>query len=449
MTALAVALAQLRDRPLQAALNALLMALGVAGLIALILLSRQTEERMVRDLEGVDMVVGAKGSPLQLVLSSVFHVDVPTGNVKLSEIKALERDRRVAELIPLALGDSYRGVRIVGAPPAYLDHYGAELAAGAVYSRPLEAVLGSRAAQETGLKIGDTFEGAHGLGLGGATHAHAPFTVTGVLKPSRTALDNLIITPVESVWAAHGQFVVASPIPHPGERAAERHEDNHDEHERTHERKTNENQTETNGISADLIAQTDEPPAHAAARHDDGLEITAALVTFASPAAAITLRRDINENTAMMAASPAIEFTRLNALMGGGLAAMQGFALILAGSAAVGVFVSLFSGLRERRGDLALMRVMGASPGVVFGSILAEGAITAAAGAVLGLLLGHGAAEIIAQHSPPLASMGVSGYVWYHMEAAVIAGALALGLLGALLPAALGYGQDLDAALRS
>ena len=149
-------------RPLATVLNLLLLSLGLAAITLLLLVRTQVDRAFERDLAGIDAVVGAKGSPLQLILSGVFHLDVPTGNIPLTEAQALPLDARVAQLIPLSLGDSYRGFRIVGTTRDFPAHYGAELAQGAWWQTPMEAVLGAQVARATGLAVGGQFAGAHG-----------------------------------------------------------------------------------------------------------------------------------------------------------------------------------------------------------------------------------------------------------------------------------------------
>ena len=131
MTALHLALAQLRHTPLLTALNALLMALGTASIVFLLLAGDQFARAIARDAQGIDLVLGAKGSPLQLILSSVYHADIPTGNIPLAEAQRWAKDRRVARAVPLSLGDSYRGFRIVGTTPDYASLYAARLQRGA------------------------------------------------------------------------------------------------------------------------------------------------------------------------------------------------------------------------------------------------------------------------------------------------------------------------------
>lgn len=135
MTIFGLCIAYLRDRKLNTLLNILLLTLGVATLV-LLLFSRQLEGRLERDAQGIDLVVGAKGSPMQMILSGVFHVDAPTGNVPLETVDMLRRQRSVGQAIPLALGDNFRGYRIVGTEAAYPALYGAEIAEGRMFASP-------------------------------------------------------------------------------------------------------------------------------------------------------------------------------------------------------------------------------------------------------------------------------------------------------------------------
>ena len=159
------------SRPLATALNLLLLTLGLAAITLVLLVATQIDRAFERDLRGIDLVVGAKGSPLQLILAGVFHIDVPTGNIPLQEVQALQQNPLVAQVVPLSLGDSYQGYRIVGTTPDYVAHYRATLAEGALWQQPMDAVLGASAARgivkpdHAGQPlVGATFIGSHGLG---------------------------------------------------------------------------------------------------------------------------------------------------------------------------------------------------------------------------------------------------------------------------------------------
>src|SRR6266496_1756529 len=173
MNLVRIAYAYARRSPLATLLNLLLLTLGGAPITLLLLLTTALDERLKRDAAAIDLVVGAKGSPLQLVLAGVYHVDVPPGNIPLEEVERLRRNPLIREVIPIALGDSYRGYHIVGTEPAFLGLYGARLAGGALWSASLEAVLGAEVARRSGLALGAQFAGSHGLVEGGEIHARS------------------------------------------------------------------------------------------------------------------------------------------------------------------------------------------------------------------------------------------------------------------------------------
>ncbi|MEO1477603.1 MAG: ABC transporter permease, partial [Bacteroidota bacterium] len=164
----------LRQRTFSSVLNVLILALGIATIVVLLLVSDRVEQNLTRNAQGIDLVVGAKGSPLQLILSAVYHIDSPTGNIPVAEAESLMEDPVVAEAMPLALGDSYRGYRIVGTTHGYAAHYGGEVDRGALWSGTLKATVGAAVALEAGLDVGDTFFSAHGLSEGGHAHEEYP-----------------------------------------------------------------------------------------------------------------------------------------------------------------------------------------------------------------------------------------------------------------------------------
>lgn len=375
-------------RPLATVLNLLLLTLGLAAITLLLLVRTQIDRAFERDLAGIDAVVGAKGSPLQLILSGVFHLDVPTGNIPLTEAQALAQDARVAQLIPLSLGDSYRGFRIVGTTRDYPAHYGAEVAQGAWWQAPMEAVLGAQVARTTGLAVGGQFAGAHGLGAGGEEHGDEPYRVSGVLAPCGCVLDRLVLTSSESVWRVHE-----------GEP---------------------EDEAERQALEADR-------------------EITLALVRYRSPLAAVTFPRYVNSATSMQAAAPALEITRLLRMVGVGTDVLRGFAAVLLLTAGLSVFIALWSAVRERRADLALLRMLGAPPHRVAGLLLAEALWLAALATVLGLAAGHGLTALLGWMLENDQSVPLRGVIWLAEELWVPALALTVAALASALPVLAAY----------
>jgi putative ABC transport system permease protein len=391
-----LSVAYLKSKPLNTALNLVLLALGV-GTIALVLLATsQVEERMGRDARGIDLVAGAKGSPMQLILSAVFHIDAPTGNIPLAAARQLAANRAIRKAIPLALGDSFRGYRIVGTTHDYVTHYGARLAAGRLWEAPMEAVLGAETAAGTGLGVGGQFVGAHGLGEGGEEHGEAPYKVVGVLKRTGTVLDRLVLGNVESVWFVHA---------HPG-----KHED-----------------------PKEVLAQL----------REDEQEITALLIQYATPIAAATLPRLINATSALQAASPAFESARLFRMIGVGVDVLRAFALVLVAAAGLSIFIALYNAMEERRYDLAVMRMLGASPGKLMRLVLLEALVLSLVGAAIGLVLGHLAAEAVGTMLAADKQGGITGAAWLGSELWLVALAAGVGLVAGLVPAWRAYRTDI------
>jgi putative ABC transport system permease protein len=378
-----------RHKPLAASLNALLVAIGIAMMTFILGVSSQLEAHAERGAQGIDLVVGAKGSPLQLILSSVYHADIPTGNIPAGALAALAAQPLVKSAIPLALGDNFQGFRIVGSTTALPDHYGARLEQGQLFSQPMQAVFGARAARETGASLGATFAGSHGLAAGGELHDHAPYKVVGILQPTGTVLDRLILTPVASVWQVH----------------------------------------ETD---------PDEQPSAAPER-----ELTAVLVQYTSPLAAISLPRWVNSQPRLQAAQPAFEAARLFNLLGVGIDVLRAIAAGVLLVAALSLFVALYGALEERRTDMAILRTLGASPAKLLRLLLAQGLLLSLAGAAIGWLLGHaGIALLESMQDLNLQAWRVaSGEAWLPVIA------MAVGLLAAALPAMRAYRTDIAAAL--
>jgi len=397
-----ISLAYLKARRLNTALNVLLLALGVATITLLLLTTSQLEERMQRDARGIDLVVGAKGSPMQIILSSIYQLDVPTGNVSWKQAQELARHRMVKKVIPLALGDNHKGFRIVGTHHDYVAHYGARLAQGRLWQAPLEAVLGAEVAVSAGLGVGAHFAGAHGMGGDAREQVHDQhhYTVVGVLAPSGTVVDRIVLTGVESLWAVHADQYDIKDIARIGELMS-----------------------------------------------DEEKEYTALLIQYASPIAAAMLPRYINQNSEMQAASPAYETARLFTIIGVGVDVLRGFALVLIAAAGLSVFIALYNALLERRYDLAVMRTLGASPGKLMTLMLFEGLLLAGFGAVLGIALGHVLTEALGLALKAAKQVAVTGWTWVNAELWLIVLALGVGVVAALLPAWRAYRTDIAGTL--
>lgn len=377
-----ILLKNIAHKKLSSTLSVLLMAFGILIISLVLQIGKQIESRFSNNLKGIDMVLGAKGSPLQLILSGVFQMDNPTGNIKLAEANTIKANPMVKDFIPLAMGDNHAGYRIVGTTDKYLKHFKAELAKGKTNTAEHEVVIGSN----VNLGLNASFESAHGLDKDGQKHEGHPFKVVGILKPSNTVLDNLIITDLGTVWEAH-------------------------EHEETEH---------TSEISAEKQAKE--------------REITCALIKFRSPMGLMTLPRNINANTSMMAALPSIEVNRLFELLGLGLQMLKYLAMAIMIISGFSVFIALYNALKERKYELALMLSMGAKRTSLFLILLGEGLFLCLGGYVLGIILSRIGLIFIKNIYGANVGQLLNSSVLLKEEIYLLGGALLVGIFAAAIP---------------
>ena len=389
MKTIALSWRYLWSRPLGASLNVLLLSLGLASITFLLLVGFQLSKAFDKDLAGIDVVVGAKGSPMQLIMCGVFHIDVPPGNIPLKAVKALEANPLIASVIPLSLGDNLRGFRIVGTSHAYTEHYGATLAQGRTWDAPMQVLVGATVAKKLGIQVGNTFVGSHGLGAGGHLHGENPYTVVGILQPSGTVLDRLIVTDTASVWKVHEDYTAVD----------------------AEDRKIME----------------------------DEREVTMALIHYKTPLAAMSFPRMVNTTTEMQAAAPAVEISRLLHMLGIGTDVLRAFAGVLLLTAGLSVFIALWSAVRERRADLALLRMLGAPPAKIAALLLGEALWLGVMSAVIGVAAGQGLTALIGWMLQLDNSLLIGGMVWPVELLWIPAVACGVSLAAALLPAAGAY----------
>jgi putative ABC transport system permease protein len=385
MKTLALSWRYLWSRPLGATLNVLLLSLGLASITFLLLVSSQLSRAFDKDLAGIDVVVGAKGSPMQLILCGVFHLDVPPGNISLKALTELSANPLLATVIPLSLGDNLGGFRIVGTSHAYLSHYRATLAQGRLWDAPMQVVLGASAAQKLGLQLGHTFVGSHGLAAGGHLHGHNPYTVVGILQASGSVLDRLIVTDTASVWKVHEDYTAV------------------DDEDR------------------EIM--------------EDEREVTMALISYKTPLAAMSFPRLVNTTTEMQAAAPAVEISRLLNMLGIGTDVLRAFAGVLLLTAGLSVFIALWSAVRERRSDLALLRMLGAPPARIAALLLGEALWLGLLSALIGVAGGQALTALIGWMLQLDNSLLIGGLVWPVELLWVPALACGIALAAGILPA--------------
>lgn len=420
MNSLNIIFSYLKARKLNVSIHILMLAFAVTLMTVLIHFGSQLQSTMQKDASGIDVVIGAKGSPMQLVLSSVYHADIPTGNIPYEVLHKLENNRNLDKLIPLALGDNFKGFRIVGTTHDYPNHYAAKLSQGELWQDSMQAVIGADVAAETGMKLGDKFAGSHGLSGDGHAHEGDLYTIVGVLEKNDGIVDRLILTSLESVWDIHSE--------------EEHEQDQHEEDEHKHKH---------HGHSEHKDEYHHEHKKHEAHEQNEDKEITAILASYKNKAAAMNFPRYINSKTNYMAASPAFETARLFELVGFSTDALMLVASIILGISLLGVFISLLNSVFERKYDIAVMRTLGASKAKIFTLIIGEALVVGLLGAFIGLVLGHVLLGISGEFIQKSAEFGISGLNFKLEEIWLLIAISVLAVISSLIPAYLAYKNDI------
>lgn len=381
-------------KPLNTFLSLVLLASSVSIITVLILLQKQFEEEFSSNIDGVDLVLGAQGSPMQLILSSVYHIDNPTGNISYDSAKVWMKHPFIEKAIPLAFGDNYLGFKIVGTNSDYLDKYKVKILEGKLFAKNFEVVIGSEVAKKLNLRIGTKFNGSHGSTKEGERHEEFNYTVTGIASKTGKVIDNLILCNIPSVWQMH--------------------EESHRE------------------------VTIDEP----------NREITAVLLKFRNKMGIVTWPRIIAQNTKMQAASPAIEVNRIFSLFGVGLKALEYMAYIIMLISGISIFIALYNRLKERKYEFALMRINGASRIQLLFLLLIESLFLVVIGFLFGTILGRIAISYISSSTQDDLKMAFNPFeiVW-DKELILFLVTIFVGVIAALIPAIKAYKLNISKTL--
>lgn len=430
----------LKANALSTVLNIILLSFGIGIIAVLLLTGFQLEQKLTANSKNIDAVVGAKGSPLQLILSSVYHIDFPTGNIPLEEVKELLKNRAIKRAVPMALGDSYENFRIVGTDTSFYGLYELEIDEGALFANLFDVNIGANVAKIKGLKLGDKIKGSHGLTTDGDVHDEHDFTITGILKPTGSVADNLVLTSIATVWATHEEHDHADDAPHSTDtthKHAEEH--NHDKHSHDHDAAEH--------IHGEDCDHGEEEPFHENVPYleskRENREITALLIQYRGPAAIVSFPRFVNQQTIMQAASPAMESARLFSLIGVGLKSLQAFGILIVIISALSVFISLYNSLKDRKYDLAIIRTMGASRLKLFTLIILEGLFLSAIATIVGILWAHLALEWVGSLQDSEQAR-LTGFIFIAEEVKLIIAGIVVGIVAALLPAIQAYKTDIS-----
>jgi putative ABC transport system permease protein len=421
-----LALKSLRDRKFTAALTVLSITLAVVLLLGVERIREEAREGFASTLSGTDLIVGARSSPVHLMLASVFRIGNATNNVRWDTYRTLAQRPEVAWTIPISLGDSHRGYRVMGTTRDYFEHFRfgrdrrLELAQGGPLDGTHDAVLGADVAQALGYTVGSSIVVAHGAGdVSFMLHEDQPFKVVGVLARTGTPVDRTVHVTLEGLDAVHADSnreTAYDPL------AAAMHEDEHDAHGREEAGGHDEHEHEESAHG------------HAA---DSNRTITAFLVGLKSRGAALALQRMINEHPGepLTAILPGVTLQELWEITGAAEKTLFAVSVLVVVVGLAGMLVALLTSLSERRREMAVLRSVGARPTHVFALILGEAAVLTMAGIVLGLAALY--LGLIAGHGWLESRLGLFvGLGWPSpRELALMALVAAAGVLIGLIPA--------------
>ena len=387
MLALRVALYNLCFRPVLTVVTVAILGLAVAQATTVLLLARAVENGLVSASRPFDLLVGAKGSPTQLIMSAILLREAPVGNIPLAYFDKLRRDPRVASAVPLALGDSAYGTPLLGVGQALFSLADTAtgspyftIARGRLFAQAFEAVAGSQAARRW--PTGETFHSQHGVLQDTPGQAHAAlYTIVGVLHPSDTPLDRALFVPLDSYWQVH------------------------EEHEATER------------------------------------QITVALIRPTGFTAFYQLHQEINQDTVAQAVLTGQGMMRLFDVLGQGETMLHLVSWLALAMGAATVFLVSYAVGTQRRRETAILRALGAGRWSVFIVGLAEALITAIVGIVLGIVVGHITAWYIALQVHNASALAIRP-TFVPTELSMAGAVLLLAAAAGLLPAVQSYRQE-------
>ena len=406
------------SKPLNSILSLALLIFGI-GIISLMLqLNSLIKTQMDNNLKGIDMVVGAKGSPLQLILSAVYHIDSPTGNISVEDAKKIKNNRMVGSSIDLLYGDNYKGYRIVGTEQKFLDLYKAKIKEGRKWENPFEVVVGSKIYSKLNINIDDELVSSHGLRETGEEHTDQLFKVVGLLEPSNSVIDQLIVTSPKSIWDLHDDH----------DHGSEEHEEEH-EHDEEHDH------------------EHDEEHNHEHEHEHDDKEITAMLIKFKSPMNIIQFPRQINEDTNLQAAVPSYEISRLFKLFGFGIETLTYLAYLIIIVSAFSLFINLFNSMRERKYEMALIRTLGSSRRQLSMMIIFESLILTTVGFFIGLLVSRLGVMFVSSLMEESLNYNLKSFGILNEELWLLGLSIFIGLISSIIPALQVYNLNISETL--
>ncbi|MCZ8512697.1 ABC transporter permease [Paenibacillus filicis] len=412
MSLLYMAWRNLINRRIQTLITVIVVSVGIAMTLSILLLSGGIKQGIVKASEPFGMIVGSKGSANQLVFNTIFMMDNPLANISLGYYQSLEQDPRVTLAVPFALGDNYKGFRIVGTSPRFFTLKGTpvdppyfQLASGRIFEKPFEAVIGAKVAKETGLRVGDTFISGHGVARSleeDHTHDQNPYTVVGILRRVSAPSDQGVYVSMDSYWVSH-------------------------EHGDHHEGSPSGNSVPTgNGKPA--------ADGHDGDDHDEALGVTAALIKPKSYIDLMKLYQEINQTKDAQAVFPGQVIAKLFDMIGSGEAVLKYISYVVLGMAGLTIVLALYGSTLERRRTVSILRALGAGRNSVLSIVMLESLLVVSLGCIGGIALGAVLSGALSYYIGAQSSITVA-YTYDWSLLTVIAAVGLLGLAAGIVPA--------------
>jgi putative ABC transport system permease protein len=403
MIVLRLAWQSLANRWLTAMLTVLAIAVSVMLLLGVEKVRTGARQSFADTISGTDLIVGARSGALNLLLYSVFRIGNATNNLTWTTYQEMAKAPDIDWIVPISLGDSHRGFRVMGTTPAYFERYryrrthGLEFAEGAPFADLFDAVIGADVATKLGYRLGEKIVVAHGLGsVGFLQHDDKPFRVAGILAKTGTPVDRTVHVSLAAIEAIHVDWQSGARIP-------------------------------GQSISADEVRKMDLQPK----------AITAALIGVKSKLAIFRLQRAINQYPAepLSAILPGATLQELWGLVGTAETALAAVSAMVVVTALLGMVTMILTTLNERRREMAILRSVGARARTILGLLTAEAALLILSGAVLGVALLYACLIGLQPYVDRVWGLHIAIEPLKRSELLSLAGIVAAGLLAGLLPA--------------
>ncbi|PAR55432.1 peptide ABC transporter permease [Vibrio metoecus] len=401
----------LLNRKATALLTVLTVSIAVVLLLGVERIRTQAKESFANTISGTDLIVGGRSGQVNLLLYSVFRIGNATNNIDWLSYQEFSQHRAVKWTIPLSLGDSHKGFRVLGTNHSYFEHYryGSKqpltFSQGREFNGLFETVIGADVAKALGYQVGSKVVIAHGISdVGFSRHDNLPFTVVGILAPTGTPVDKTVHVSLEAIEAIHVGWESGANLGHQP--------------------------------SAEQLAKRDFTPK----------QITAMLIGLKSKIQTFALQRQINDYPAepLSAIMPGVALHELWGMMSVAEQALMAVSVFVVIAGLLGMLSSLLTSLQERRREMSILRAMGARPQHVFALLVSEASVLTLLGIALGvsilyLLLAVAAPMIASQYGIQIALTGLTPYEWQLLGSVQLA-----GMVIGFIPALRAYRQSLS-----